>query len=105
MLLEQLSDTISIDSAYYAQDIPATIPINLVDAGSQPVQMHPSRELIVGNDTLSAQVRVMLDPGFGQSLLDADSAVYASNADWRAWFKGLQVKSESGVGKWRRKVT
>lgn len=98
LVVEQLSDTISIDSAYYAQAIPATIPINLVDAGSQPVQMHPSRELIVGNDTLSAQVRVMLDPGFGQSLLDADSAVYASNADWRAWFKGLQVKSESGGG-------
>ena len=98
LVVEQLDDTLSIDSAYYAQDIPATIPVNLVDPTSQPTQMHPSRELIVGNDTLSAQVRVMLDPLFGQSLLDADSAVYASNSAWRTWFKGLQVRSESGGG-------
>ena len=37
-MVEQLADTISIDSAYYAQDIPETMPGNLVDPVSQPVR-------------------------------------------------------------------
>lgn len=98
LVVEQLADTLNIDSAYYAQDVPPTLPGNLVDPVSQPVQMHPSQSVYVGNDTLSPQVRMLLQPSFGQSLLDADSAVYASNADWRTWFKGLQVRSESGGG-------
>ena len=97
LVVEQLADTISIDSAYYAQDIPETIPGNLVDPASQPVQMHPSRSVYVGSDTLSAQVRMLLDSNFGQSLIDADSSVYASNAAWREHFKGLQVRSERAV--------
>ena len=60
--------------------------------------MHPSRSVYVGSDTLSAQVRMLLDSNFGQSLIDADSSVYASNAAWREHFKGLQVRSESGGG-------
>ena len=96
--VEQLADTLSIDSAYYARDIPATIPVNLASSFGQPVQMHPSESVIVGNDTLSAQVRIPLDPNFGQGLLDTDSSVYATNEAWRTWFKGLQVRSESGGG-------
>ena len=93
--VEQLADTLSIDSAYYNTSRFATQGINLVDPLRQPVQMHPIDELINGNDTLPAQVRVMLDPAFGQQLLDADTSVYSSNAEWRKWFKGLQVRSES----------
>ena len=98
LVVEQLADTLNIDSAYYAQDVPLTVPGNLVDPSSQPVQMHPLQSVYVGNDTLSAQVRMLLDAGFGQTLLDADSSVYSSNSEWRTWFKGLQVRSESGGG-------
>ena len=93
--VEQLADTLSIDSAYYNTSRFATQGINLVDPMRQPVQMHPIDELINGNDTLPAQVRIMLDPAFGQQLLDADTSVYSSNSEWRKWFKGLQVRSES----------
>ena len=71
LVVEQLADTLNIDSAYYAQDVPPTLPGNLVDPVSQPVQMHPSQSVYVGNDTLSPQVRMLLQPSFGQSLLDA----------------------------------
>lgn len=98
LVVRQLADTLSIDSAYYAQDIPPTLPDNLVDPSRQPVQMHPIDDVIVGSDTLSAQVRILLSTQWGQGLLDADSTVYATNADWRNWFKGLQVRSESGGG-------
>ena len=96
--VEQLADTLSIDSAYYARDLPATVPVNLAIPEGQPVQMHPSQSVIVGSDTLSARVHIPLDPGFGQSLIDADSSVYATNEAWRAHFKGLQVRSQSGGG-------
>ena len=96
--VEQLADTLSIDSAYYNTSRFATQGVNLADPTRQPVQMHPIDELINGNDTLPAQVRIMLDPAFGQQLLDADTIVYSSNAEWRKWFKGLQVRSESVDG-------
>ena len=96
--VEQLADTLSIDSAYYARDLPATVPVNLAIPEGQPVQMHPSQSVIIGSDTLSARFHIPLDPAFGQSLIDADSSVYATNEAWRAHFKGLQVRSQSGGG-------
>ena len=45
-----------------------------------------------------ARVHIPLDPPFGQRLIDADSSVYATNEAWREWFKGLQVRSQSGGG-------
>jgi hypothetical protein len=96
--VEQLADTLSFDSVYYANDVPPTLTTNLALPSGQPVQMHPNQGVIVGSDTLSTQVRIPLDPMFGQNLIDADSSVYASNDAWRAWFKGLQVRSVSGGG-------
>ena len=96
--VEQLADTLSIDSAYYARDLPATVPVNLAIPEGQPVQMHPSQSGIIGSETLSARVHIPLDPAFGQSLIDSDSSVYATNEAWRAHFKGLQVRSQSGGG-------
>lgn len=98
LVVEQLADTLSIDSVYYTIDRPETVPGNLVVPSGQPVQMHPSESVYVGNDTLSPQVRILLDPLFGQELMDADTAVFASNDAWRAHFHGLQVRSESVGG-------
>lgn len=96
--VEQLADTLSFDSVYYANDVPPTLQTNLSLSSGQPVQMHPTQGVIVGTDTLSTQVRIPLDPSFGQNLIDADTSVYATNDAWRAWFKGLQVRSVSGGG-------
>ncbi|MDG1381881.1 MAG: DUF4270 family protein [Flavobacteriales bacterium] len=98
MVVEQLMDTVSYDSAYYSFDIPATIPGNLVLPESQPIQVHPLQSVFVGNDTLSPQVRIPLISSYGQSILDADTSVFDNNANWKAWFKGLQIKSGSGGG-------
>lgn len=95
LVVEQLADTLSIDSVYYTIDRPETVPGNLVVPSAQPVQMHPLESVYVGDDTLSPQVRILLDPLFGQGLMDADTAVFASNDAWRAHFRGLQVRSES----------
>ena len=96
--VDLLADTISIDSSYYAQTRFATVNDNKVDPSRQPVQMHPSEPLYNGNDTLSAQVRIMLKPSFGQEILDADTLVFSNNEEWRKWFKGVTVRSESGGG-------
>ena len=96
--VEQLEDTLSINEPYYSRDRPATLGINLASPSGQPVQMDPNQPLVLGSDTLTAQVRIPLSASFGQGLLDADPAVYATNDAWRAWFKGIQVRSESGEG-------
>ena len=96
--VEQLADTLSIDSSYYAIDRIPTTGINLADPTRQPIQMHPSDPLYVGSDTLPAQVRIMLLPSFGQEILNTDTTIFSSNAEWRKWFKGISVRSESGGG-------
>lgn len=96
--VDLLADTMSFDSSYYAQSRLPIIADNKVDPSRQPVQMHPTAPLYVGNDTLSAQVRIMLKPSFGQDILNADSTVFSSNDEWRKWFKGIAVRSESGGG-------
>jgi len=60
--------------------------------------MHPTNPVYNGADTLGAQVRIMLKPSFGQEILNADTTVFSSNDEWRKWFKGLAVRSESGGG-------
>lgn len=92
--VEQLTDTLSIDSSYYAVDVIPTTGEDVADPLRQPVQMNPIQSVYVGNDTLSPQVRIMLDPDFGQDILDADSLVFSSNDEWRKWFKGISVRSE-----------
>lgn len=96
--VELLADTMSFDSSYYAADVLPTMGENQVDPSRQPVQMHPINPLYVGPDTLTAQVRIVMKPSFGQDILDADSIVFSSNAEWRKWFKGISVRSESGGG-------
>ena len=96
--VDLLADTMSFDSTYYGQSRLAVIDDNKVDPTRQPVQMHPSAPLYNGNDTLSAQVRIMLKPSFGQEILDADTLVFSNNDEWRKWFKGVSVRSESGGG-------
>ena len=96
--VNQLADTMSVDSAYYGQSRLDIVEENLVDPSRQPVQMHPTNPDYNGADTLGAQVRIMLKPSFGQEILNADTTVFSSNDEWRKWFKGLAVRSESGGG-------
>ncbi|HCZ08230.1 MAG TPA: hypothetical protein DHV07_03785 [Flavobacteriales bacterium] len=96
--VNQLADTMSVDSAYYGQSRLDIVEENLVDPSRQPVQMHPTNPVYNGADTLGAQVRIMLKPSFGQEILNADTTVFSSNDEWRKWFKGLAVRSESGGG-------
>jgi hypothetical protein len=96
--VNQLADTMSVDSAYYGQSRLDIVEENLVDPSRQPVQMHPTNPVYNGGDTLGAQVRIMLKPSFGQEILNADTTVFSSNDEWRKWFKGLAVRSESGGG-------
>ena len=70
--VNQLADTMSVDSAYYGQSRLDIVEENLVDPSRQPVQMHPTNPVYNGADTLGAQVRIMLKPSFGQEILNAD---------------------------------
>lgn len=92
-----LTDSLSYDSAYFSNQVPAYDPVNLTDANFQPVPLDPLQPIYVGDDTLAPQVRVYLDDAFGQALLEKDPAVYASNDAWIEHFPGLYVKTSGGA--------
>ena len=97
--VEQLLDTLTFDSAYFSNQSIATTAINLADATFQPVTLNPSETLYIAGDTVAPEVRVYLDDAFGQSLLDAEAAVYDSNQAWREFFPGLLIATDpSGPG-------
>ena len=97
--VEQLLDTLTFDSAYFSNQAIATTATNLADPTFQPVTLNPNETLYIAGDTVAPEVRVYLDDAFGQSLLDAEAAVYDSNQAWREFFPGLLIATDpSGPG-------
>lgn len=96
--VEQLVDSLSIDSSYYTTDRFDTHGINIAIAAEQPIAMHPQDPYYLGDDTLTAQVRIPLQLEFAQAIVDADSTVFQDNAHWLEYFPGLRVRSVSGGG-------
>ena len=91
-----LLDSLSYDSAYYSNRVPEHELTDLVDPDFQPIALDPLAPLYVGDDTLAPQIRVFLKDEFGQSLLQNDPAVYASNDAWTTHFPGIYVKTSGG---------
>ena len=91
----QLVDSLTFDSAYFSNQTLQTTEVNLANTAFQPVVLNPTETLYIGTDTIAPEVRIYLDDTFGQSLLDADSAVYDSNQDWSDFFPGLLVMPEA----------
>ena len=66
---------------------------NLVLSGTETILPKPYAKVKVGNDTLSPQLRLNLDPTFGQTLID-NVAQMSSNDAFTSYFKGLYIKVE-----------
>lgn len=92
----ELADSLSLDSSYYSNTFFQTQPESLEDPLFQPVIIHPTEPLYLGNDTVSPEVRIYLKDEFGQRLLDAGSDVFESNQSWLAHLPGLQIMPAPG---------
>ncbi len=97
--VEQMVDTLTLDSSYHSNQSVVTTGLNLADPNFQPVILNPSEDFYPAGDTVSPEVRIFLKNEFGQSLLEAPSSVYDSNQAWREYFPGLLVAPDpNGTG-------
>lgn len=97
LTVEVLVDSLAIDSSYYTTDRFTTDQIDIAAAGPYVI-MHPSEDIYLGDDTLSPQIRIPINVDFAQGIVDADTAVFASNDAWLEHLPGLTVRSVSGGG-------
>ena len=99
MLVQQLSDSLSYDSAYYSNFSPEVTHDILNDPTQGQVSINPSQDLIVGEDTVVSQIRLNMNPAFGQTILDQDTMVFQDNESWLNFFPGIVVSTMGdGVG-------
>ena len=88
---EITDDLVRDDQAYYSfTPVNITGP-NLMQAGTETFTPKVYEDVIVGSDTIAPQLRLNLDPSFGQYLID-NSASMSTNDNFVSFFKGLYVK-------------
>ena len=90
-VFEISDDLVRDDQDYYAFSPVTTIGSNLILAGYETITPKPYTDVVVGGDTLSPQLRINLDPSFGQTLIDNASQM-TTNTTFTSYFKGLYVK-------------
>jgi len=90
-VFEITDDLIRDDQDYYAFSPINTTGSNLILAGSDTILAKPYTNVVVGDDTLSPQLRLKLDPSFGQTLIDNASQM-TTNTTFTDYFKGFYVK-------------
>ncbi len=91
----ELTEDLSIDSTYYSFSSAAHNGINLVPAANAVITPEPFEPTIVGEDSLTAQLRIYLDTNLAWSLINeatSGSTTFSSNEEFLNFFKGLYVK-------------
>lgn len=86
----RLTEDISFDSSYYSSRNFAYDP---TIRGSVQFQPQPRTRVVVGSDTVAAQIRIPLDRSIGDSILSLYGRTeLSSNADFLRYFKGLYIQ-------------
>lgn len=82
------------EQEYYTFETPITTGSNLVLAGSETLSPDVVAEVIVGTDTLDSQLRIHLDPSFGDDMIALnDAGSMGSQEAFLAAFNGLYIKA------------
>lgn len=90
---------LSIDSTYYAFTTFSTTGVNLVPPSNEDLYMDPTNITVIGDDTVSSQLRIYLDTNFAKSLIqeaDANPTTFSSNEEFLEFFKGLHIRTNNG---------
>ena len=99
LLVQQLADSISLDSTYYSNFNPELTHEILNDEFQGEISLNPSDDLIIGGDTIVSQIRLNLKPELGQTILNQDTSVFSNNESWLDFFPGIVVSTQGdGVG-------
>lgn len=89
----ELAEALDPQDTYFTNQSFEATGENLVMPGIGELPINLTKNPIVGNDTVSPQLRIPLDTEFGERLINAGSSVYASNNEWLTYFKGIHVFS------------
>jgi hypothetical protein len=95
----RLSEDMHIDSSYYSNRSFQTEPDDLVESGN-PFMIRPELPVVIGSDTNQVpQLRLRLDSALRDEIFAKNQHdEFASNDNWKAYFKGLQVKMDQVTG-------
>jgi hypothetical protein len=92
----RLTESMYADSGYFSDRVFSHDPGVL---GSISYTPHPYTQVVVGNDTVAAQLRIRLDQALADSMIALNgSSVFNSNADWLNYFQGLYLESTPVAG-------
>lgn len=92
----KLTDSLTLGTKYYSYSEKSHDITNIIDPARATITPKPSASVIVGEDTLSAQLRLHLDTNVARVLMeDAKSGNigFSTNEEFtNNYFKGLQIK-------------
>lgn len=94
----ELQESLSMDTTYYSFSTLSTSSTNLVPAANSVISPKPLEPTIVGEDSISAQLRIYLDTNLAWSLINeatSGSTTFSSNEEFLNFFKGLYIKTNN----------
>jgi hypothetical protein len=92
----EINGELDLDEDYYTFSSVTTTGSNLIIPGSEIIKPELYTDVVVGSDTLVPQLRLRLDPAFGQYLIDNESLM-SSNDVFTSFFNGLYIKVTDGA--------
>lgn len=88
----RISEDLYLDSIYHSDDVPTSIPSDLLAGPRSSYDIDPFQGPLIGGDTLSPQLRLRLSNELGRELLDHwNTQEFTTNENFLAFFKGLMV--------------
>jgi hypothetical protein len=94
----EVSETLEQTNDYFTSQDFEIIPGSLVHPSVGEIPINVTERLLVGEDSVNAQLRIPLSLDFANRLLTAGADVYDTNEDWLEYFKGILVRSISSDG-------
>mgnify|MGYP006145016435 CR=1 FL=1 len=95
----ELQESLSLDSTYYSFSALTSSGTNLVPFDNSVISPKPFEPTIIGEDSLSAQLRIYLDTNLARSLIteatNVGSTTFSSNEEFLEYFKGIYVTTNN----------
>ena len=96
----ELDESLSLDSTYYSFSSLANKGINLVPFENSVISPKPFEPTIVGDDSLSAQLRIYLDTNLARTFITeatSGSSTFSSNDEFLEFFKGIYITTNNSA--------
>lgn len=96
----RLDEDMHLDSVYYGFSDVLIQPENLVNPGSETINMNQFNTTVIGVDTVQSQLRIPLKPSKGLEIIQESllfPAEFGDNDLFPNYYKGIHVRVNNGV--------